>query len=209
MFDEEFDGDPDEGGEVGLDDDDEDDDDDDRDDDDHDDDCVFPYRTNPDLIDVTVRLTDDLWSGRLSKFIFARSEYEENLARTYCPEDEISFYVVHFLSVKLEEILTDRSSRFLIWAAFECEFYQITDESERVSRWSSLRNRTTFCPSLSSTEDTARFVKNFMRNFANEALSDCVEMESVFSLVLKTDKKMKPALPVLLRTSVRLYIYLA
>ena len=177
MFAEQFDGDPDEG--EGVDDDNDNDD----DDDDDDDDDVFPYRTNPDLLDVTVRLTDDLWSGRLSKFIFARSEYEENLARTYCPEDEISFYVTHFLSVKLEEILSDQSSRFLIWAAFETEFYQITDESERVSRWTSLRNRRTYCPSLSSSEDTAHFVRNFMRNFANEALSDCHEMESVFSSI--------------------------
>ena len=157
---------------------DDDDDDDDNDDDGREDN--FPYPTSPDLVEVTSQLTHDLFTGHFSKWIFKRKETAENLSRTFLAEDEISFYIFHYMRPKLLSILSGSTARFFIWAGMENSFQQIFDETETVSRWTSLRNRSTFCPSFASEEETIEFVTRFLRNFANEVLGDIFEMETIF-----------------------------
>ena len=140
----------------------------------------FPYPTSPDLVEVTSQLTHDLFTGNFSKWIFKRKETAENLSRTFLAADEISFYIFHYMRPKLLSILSGSTARFFIWAGMENSFQQIFDETETVSRWTSLRNRSTFCPSFASEEETIEFVTRFLRNFANEVLGDIFEMETIF-----------------------------
>ena len=140
----------------------------------------FPYPTSPDLVEVTSQLTHDLFTGHFSKWIFKRKETPENLSQTFLAEDEISFYIFHYMRPKLLSILSGGTARFFIWAGMENSFQQIFDETETVSRWTSMRNRSMYCPSFASEEETVEFVTRFLRNFANEVLGDIFEMETIF-----------------------------
>ena len=56
-------------------------------------------------------------SGAYSKMIWHRSPEESNLAIRLCIQDELSFYIQHYLRPALVSILSDTSSRYFLWIA--------------------------------------------------------------------------------------------
>ena len=141
----------------------------------------FPIPTPPDLLSITRTLNHDRYVGNYSKYIFKRTETPDNIAISLCPEEEISHYIQYHLHPLLTSILGRGSAnRHFLWLAFEISFMQMLDLSETCSRWSSLRNRHFFTPSLHSDEEIRRYITDFTLNFAEETLSDIFEMTSLY-----------------------------
>ena len=96
-------------------------DDEDNNEDDYDDDGRYQQLAHPplpyDTIDISHYLTDDLYSGLSSKDIYHRTETESNLNIRLSVENELNFYVRHFLQPRICEILSNTRYRFFLWVA--------------------------------------------------------------------------------------------
>ena len=140
-----------------------------------------------DLLTVTRTLTDDLFVGSMSKYIFQR---EPSCAwKRFIAQEELTFYLKFHLQPTLREILSDTSHRFFLWIAAEIQFVKLiqddtqddNDRTEECQRWSSMRNQSTFAPNLHSPNQTTTFINEFTKAFAEEVLTDIAEMEELFS----------------------------
>ena len=92
---------------------------------------------DPNLLQIERFLTDDLFVGRLSKYVFKRAQFQEHVRLTY--STEITLYIRHHILPTLREILIGKDSRFYIWLATNIEFRHETNTQETCNRWSSFR----------------------------------------------------------------------
>ena len=73
----------------------------------------LPYNA----LQINYYITDDLFSGQHSKIVFHRTEVESNLNIRLSVQDELLYYINHFLEPKLIEILSNSRFQFFLWIA--------------------------------------------------------------------------------------------
>ena len=73
----------------------------------------LPYNT----LQISHYITSDIFSGLHSKHVFHRSEIETNLNVRLSVQQELMFYLHHYIEPKLIEILSNSRFRFFLWIA--------------------------------------------------------------------------------------------
>ena len=91
---------------------------------------------DPNILRISRHLTDDLFVGRLSKWVFQRMPQQEHVRITYATE--IAIYIRFHVLPLLREILFGTNERYYIWVACNTQFKHETKE-ETCNRWSSFR----------------------------------------------------------------------
>ena len=92
---------------------------------------------NPNTLRISRHLTDDLFVGRLTKWVFQREPQQDQIRLDY--STEIAFYIRFHILPLLREILYGKEDRYYIWLASNIQFRHETKIDETCNRWSSFR----------------------------------------------------------------------
>ena len=138
-----------------------------------------------DLLEIVRSLEDDFFVGTMSKYVFRRAL--SCLQKKLLLEEELAFYILHQLRPTLSDILrSGQGSRFYVWLAMEISFVKLIDDSgsglmtDHITRWSSMRNRTTFTGQMHTEQERTAFIEDFTSRFAQEVVLDVTEMELLY-----------------------------